>query len=310
MALHQRATQSHLSAPPGVWQRGSVCGQPSADGFRIGFRLRRRGVGEARVAGLAAALGELPRHALSREPSSLMRATDARPIGQPNFSSRKPSRPPPHVSASEVVHGAALAAAAVRPYAWPWALGAIVADHLLLAALGLWPRSTLLGAYWTRFPDVAPTRDAVAITIDDGPHPDITPRVLELLEKHGAQATIFCVGEKVRRFPEIARDIVRRGHAIENLSERHVHIFSHMGPRGLVEEVRRAQESIAAVTGLLPRFFRAPAGLRNPYLDPVLARLDLLLACWSRRGGGAGGRGPGAGRGGRAGRRGGGGGRL
>jgi len=205
-------------------------------------------------------------------------------MGQPNFSSRKPWRPTPLVSASVVVHGAALAAAAVRPYAWPWALGAIVADHLLLAALGLWPRSTLLGSNWTRLPDVAPTRDAVAITIDDGPHPDITPRVLELLEKHGAQATFFCVGEKVRRFPEIAREIVRRGHAIENHSERHVHNFSLMGPRGLVEEVRRAQESIAAVTGLLPRFFRAPAGLRNPFLDPVLARLDLQLASWTRRG--------------------------
>src|SRR3569833_1882485 len=160
MALHQRATQSHLSAPPGVWQRGSVCGQPSADGLRTGFRLRRRGVGEARVAGLAAAMGELPRHELSREPSSLMRATDARPMGQPNFSSRKPWQPTPLVSASFVVHGAALAAAAVRPYVWPWALGAIVADHLLLAALGLWPRRAMLGSNRTRLHGVAPSRDA------------------------------------------------------------------------------------------------------------------------------------------------------
>ena len=159
-----------------------------------------------------------------------------------------------------------------------------MADHLLLTAVGLWPRSVLLGSNWTRLPEVAVTRDAVAITIDDGPHPEITPRVLELLEEHGALATFFCVGEKVRRYPEIAREIVHRGHAVENHSQRHVHNFSLMGPRGLMKEIGRAQESIAAATGLVPRFFRAPAGLRNPFLDPVLARLDLQLASWTRRG--------------------------
>jgi peptidoglycan/xylan/chitin deacetylase (PgdA/CDA1 family) len=205
-------------------------------------------------------------------------------MGQPDSLIRKPWRPTPLVSASVALHGAAIAAAAVRPHVWPWALGAIVADHLLLAAAGLWPRSVLLGPNWTRLPEVAATRDAVAITIDDGPHPDITPRVLELLDEHGAKATFFCVGEKVRRYPELAREILHRGHAVENHSQRHVHNFSLLGPRRLREEIGRAQESIEAVTGLVPRFFRAPAGLRNPFLDPVLTRLELQLASWTRRG--------------------------
>jgi peptidoglycan/xylan/chitin deacetylase (PgdA/CDA1 family) len=51
-----------------------------------------------------------------------------------------------------------------------------------------------------------------------------------------------------------------------------------------MREIRSAQESITAVTGTTPRFFRAPAGLRNALLDPVLARLDLRLASWTRRG--------------------------
>lgn len=202
----------------------------------------------------------------------------------PLSSIKKRWRPTPLFSASIALHGAAIGAVAVRPHVWPWALGAIAADHLLLAAVGLWPRSVLLGSNWTRLPEVAATRDAVAITIDDGPHPDITPRVLELLDEHGAKATFFCVGEKVRRYPEIARDILKRGHAVENHTQRHVHNFSLLGPRGLLDEIGRAQESIEAVTGLVPRFFRAPAGLRNPFLDPVLARLDLQLASWTRRG--------------------------
>lgn len=197
---------------------------------------------------------------------------------------RKPWRPTPLVSGSAVLHLGALAAVAVRPHAWPWALGAVAANHLLLTGVGLWPRSTLLGANWTRLPADAAARRAIAITIDDGPHPDITPRVLEILEEHDARATFFCVGNRVQRHADLAREIVRRGHVIENHSQQHKHNFSLLGPNGTLNEIARAQESIAAVVGTRPRFFRAPAGLRNPFLDPVLTRLGLQLASWTRRG--------------------------
>jgi peptidoglycan-N-acetylglucosamine deacetylase len=193
-------------------------------------------------------------------------------------------RPTPLIGASAVLHLAAVAGVAVRPHAWPWALAAIAADHLLLSGVGLWPRSTLLGSNWTRLPRAACASGAIAITIDDGPHPDITPRVLALLDEHQVQATFFCVGEKVQRYAELAQEILRKGHTIENHSQRHLHNFSLLGPRGLTDEIGRAQESITAVTGTAPLFFRAPAGLRNPFLDPVLTRLELQLASWTRRG--------------------------
>jgi peptidoglycan/xylan/chitin deacetylase (PgdA/CDA1 family) len=163
-------------------------------------------------------------------------------------------------------------------------LGAVVVDHVLLAATGLWPRSTLLGPNWTRLPRAAAASGAVAITIDDGPDPDITPLVLELLEQYRAKATFFCIGAKVQQHAALAREIVERGHAVENHSQRHLHNFSLLGPRGLANEIQRAQESISGVTGMRPVFFRAPAGLRNPFLDPVLRNLDLRLASWTRRG--------------------------
>jgi peptidoglycan/xylan/chitin deacetylase (PgdA/CDA1 family) len=193
-------------------------------------------------------------------------------------------RPTPLISGSAALHLAAIAATVVRSHLWPWALGAVVVDHFVLAGIGLWPRSSLLGSNWTRLPGDAAARDAVAITIDDGPDPDITPRVLALLDEHEAKATFFCVGEKVQRYSELAREIARRGHAIENHSQRHVHYFSLLGPRGLMDEIGQAQETIAEVVGTAPRFFRAPAGLRNPILDPVLTRFDLQLASWTRRG--------------------------
>lgn len=193
-------------------------------------------------------------------------------------------RPAPILSASVALTVAAVAAAALRPHLWPWAVGAVAADHLVLTGLGLWPRSTLLGPNWTHLPQAAAARGAVAITIDDGPDPDITPRVLALLDQHAVKATFFCIGDRVLRYPDLAREIVRRGHAVENHSQRHIHSFSLLGPRGLAQEIGQAQESIAQVVGVAPRFFRAPAGLRNPWLDPVLARLGLQLASWTRRG--------------------------
>jgi peptidoglycan/xylan/chitin deacetylase (PgdA/CDA1 family) len=186
--------------------------------------------------------------------------------------------------ASAAVHLGAAAAMLARPRAWPWALGAVAANHIALAAAGLWPRSQLLGPNWIRLPARDGSEAAVAITIDDGPEPDVTPQVLAQLEAHRACATFFCVGERVLRYPDLAQETARRGHAIENHSQRHRHNFSLLGPGAMNAEVSRAQESIHRVTGSSPKFFRAPAGLRNPFLDPVLVRLNLRLASWTRRG--------------------------
>jgi peptidoglycan/xylan/chitin deacetylase (PgdA/CDA1 family) len=192
--------------------------------------------------------------------------------------------PSPLLYASAAVHMGAAAAALARPRMWPWALGALVANHVGLAAAGLWPRSQLLGPNWIRLPAQSGVAAGVAITIDDGPDPDVTPQVLAQLAEHRAFATFFCVGVRVERHADLAREIVRRGHAIENHSQRHRHNFSLLGPGGMSAEISRAQDSIFGVTGSRPRFFRAPAGLRNPFLDPVLTRLQLHLASWTRRG--------------------------
>lgn len=193
-------------------------------------------------------------------------------------------QPSAFIRASVALHGAALLATLVRPSLWPWTLGSVIANHLLLTAAGLCPRCSLLGPNWTRLPAGAQERGLVSVTLDDGPDPEVTPRVLEVLEAHGARATFFCIGERVQQHAALAREMIRRGHDIQNHSQRHLHGFSFLGPRGLTREIERAQETIASATGQEPRFFRAPAGLRNPFLEPVLARLGLQLASWTRRG--------------------------
>jgi peptidoglycan-N-acetylglucosamine deacetylase len=192
--------------------------------------------------------------------------------------------PAPLLKASAALHVGAAALALARPGLWPWALGAVILNHVQLTATGLWPRSTLLGPNLTHLPPEAARRGEVALSIDDGPEPAVTPQVLNFLDEYRVKATFFCIGRRVEEHAELARDIVRRGHAIENHSYRHLNYFSLLGPRALAYEIERAQEAIGSITGRRPAFFRAPAGLRSPLLDPVLARLDLLLASWTRRG--------------------------
>ena len=183
-----------------------------------------------------------------------------------------------------LLHAALLALLALDPSSWPWVLAGLAANHALLTAVGLWPRSNWLGPNWTRLPPAAAARGEIALTIDDGPDPHVTPRVLDLLDRHGARATFFCIGARAARHPDLCREIARRGHAVENHSQHHRHHFSLLGLAGLRREIGAAQDTLAGITGRRPRFFRAPAGLRNPFLDPALAGLGLQLAAWTRRG--------------------------
>jgi peptidoglycan-N-acetylglucosamine deacetylase len=193
-------------------------------------------------------------------------------------------KPTPLVSGAAAVHAGAAASVAASPPLWPWAAASVIASHLALTAAGLWPRSSLLGLNWTTLPETPGNQNRIALTIDDGPDPDVTPRVLDLLDRYQAHATFFCIGDAARRYPQWIEAIVARGHAVENHSQRHRHNFSLLGPGALRREIDAAQTTLTEISGIRPLFFRAPAGLRNPFLEPVLCKLGLQLASWTRRG--------------------------
>ncbi|MDX8399529.1 MAG: polysaccharide deacetylase family protein [Gallionellaceae bacterium] len=171
-----------------------------------------------------------------------------------------------------------------QPSLWPWTLGIIFTNHIALTIAGLIPRSAILGPNITRLPTAATLRGEVAITIDDGPNPEVTPLVLDILDRYQAKATFFCIGRLAELHPELCREIIRRGHAIENHCFSHNWYFSLLSPKNIHKEIFRAQNVLNNITGQTPRFFRAPAGLRNPQLEPVLAHCHLHLCSWSKRG--------------------------
>lgn len=153
-----------------------------------------------------------------------------------------------------MLHAAGAIALTVQPAWWPWVLGVLAGNHLVLIAAALWPRGRWLGPNLTRLPASAIGRHEVALTFDDGPDPEVTPRVLELLDRYQAKASFFCIGEKAAAFPETVREIARRGHSVENHSYRHSGAFALYGVFRLRREVETAQAVIARITGRPPGF--------------------------------------------------------
>jgi peptidoglycan/xylan/chitin deacetylase (PgdA/CDA1 family) len=211
-------------------------------------------------------------------PSPAAALPPAMPTDPPN------PRWPAALRASVGLHAAALAAAAAFPAAWPWLLGGLVANHVALGAAGMWPRSQLLGPNLIALPPTHAARREVALTFDDGPNPAVTPAVLDLLDRHGATASFFCIGQQAAKHPDLLREIVARGHRVENHSQTHPYSFACLLPPGLAREIGTAQTTLATLAGQPPQYFRAPMGLRNPMLQPTLTRLGLHLAAWTRRG--------------------------
>jgi peptidoglycan/xylan/chitin deacetylase (PgdA/CDA1 family) len=183
--------------------------------------------------------------------------------------------------ASIGLHAAAAALVLAVPPAWPWALGSIALNHAALAGAGLWPRGNLLGPNLARLPPTG--RNEVALTFDDGPDPETTPAVLDILDRFGAFASFFCIGTRAEAYPALVRDIVRRGHSVENHTNRHPHRFAAMSWSEMRGEVGAAQDTLTRLAETPPVFFRAPMGFRSPLLEPVLARQGLRLVSWTRR---------------------------
>jgi len=190
----------------------------------------------------------------------------------------------PAIRVSILLHAAALIVLLIDPGSWAWVAALVVANHLVLTVGVFLVRGSLLGPNLNRLPLSAVAHREVCLTFDDGPHPEVTPRVLELLERYQAKASFFCVGERASAYPEIVREIVRRGHSVENHSHRHSHAFAFYGVSLLRREVGEAQATVTAITGRAPQFFRAPFGFRSPLLGFVLAPMGLRYVSWTRRG--------------------------
>lgn len=123
---------------------------------------------------------------------------------------------------------------------------------------------------------------AVALTFDDGPHPRLTPEVLEVLAHHDVRATFFLIGAAAERHPSLVRRIADEGHEVGSHSWSHA-AMAHVGRERARDEVLRGAAALERLTGTVPRWFRSPRGMLNGPILRAAADLGQDVAMWSAR---------------------------
>ena len=163
---------------------------------------------------------------------------------------------------------------------WQAALICLGITAVIMGYATLSPSTRLLGPVTRRL-----DRPGVLLTLDDGPDPATTPAVLDLLDRHQAKAVFFLIGDRVNRWPELAQEIVRRGHAVGNHSQTHpAASFWCLGPWRTWKEIAGCQATLQRVLGQPAAWFRAPVGHYNSFVHTALDPLGLRLMSWSCRG--------------------------
>jgi peptidoglycan/xylan/chitin deacetylase (PgdA/CDA1 family) len=125
------------------------------------------------------------------------------------------------------------------------------------------------------------SRPFVALTFDDGPHPELTPQLLDILRQQGVRATFYVIGRNVDTYPEIARRIVSEGHEIANHTYNHPHL-TQVGAARLDSEMTRTTDAIVRATGRRPTNMRPPYGSINARVEQsMLQKHGLDVIMWS-----------------------------
>jgi peptidoglycan-N-acetylglucosamine deacetylase len=125
--------------------------------------------------------------------------------------------------------------------------------------------------------------EAVGLTFDDGPHPQGTPAVLELLRERGATATFFLAGEQVVRRPVLAAEIVAAGHRVELHCHRHRNLL-RLGVREFLDDAERARAVIEEASGQAIADYRPPYGIFSAATLRAVRRRGWRPVLWSRWG--------------------------
>jgi len=125
--------------------------------------------------------------------------------------------------------------------------------------------------------------EEVAITFDDGPSPDTTPRILDILKENEVRAAFFCIGEKAVEHPDIMKRIADEGHVIGNHSYSHSKFFDFLSHDNMVREIRNTNKAIEKITRKRVHLFRPPFGVTTPVLAKAVKKAKMTSVGWSLR---------------------------
>lgn len=164
----------------------------------------------------------------------------------------------------------------INPIFWILLMGCILAQVFFNLSLAFslivvccWLIITTIGSfciglnYHLQAKNKLISSDRIALTFDDGPHPQFTPQILDLLKTYKVKATFFCIGKNLKKYPELAQRIVDEGHSLGNHSYTHSYFFSFYPTKKIKTELDLTSQLIALYTNN-NEIFRPPYGVTNP----------------------------------------------
>jgi peptidoglycan/xylan/chitin deacetylase (PgdA/CDA1 family) len=126
-------------------------------------------------------------------------------------------------------------------------------------------------------------KNQIALTFDDGPHPEFTPKVLDLLKKHRAKATFFCIGQHIEKHPELFKRILDEGHSVGNHTYSHSKFFGFFGTERVISELNRTKKIVKNIIGKSLELYRPAFGVTNPMIEKAVKHLKVQSIGWSIR---------------------------
>ena len=155
----------------------------------------------------------------------------------------------------------------------------------------VWLALTIIGSFhmrWNYFLKANHKNDkinknVIALTFDDGPNKEFTPKVLTLLKKYNANATFFVIGDNVRKHPDLLKKINNEGHLIGNHSYYHRNSFGFLSTKKVIDALEKTNRIVEENTNLKMKFFRPPFGVTNPNIAKAVKNLNLHTFGWSIR---------------------------
>lgn len=126
-------------------------------------------------------------------------------------------------------------------------------------------------------------KKSIALTFDDGPHPENTPRILDILKEKGVKATFFVIGKNAEKYPDLVRRIDAEGHIVANHSYSHNYLIAFFSTKRLKNDLTNCNDIVHQILEKKPKLFRPPFGVTNPRYGNVLKELNLQSIGWSLR---------------------------
>ncbi len=162
-----------------------------------------------------------------------------------------------------------------------WLAWVVDVTVLLILVIGAWGMFGASSPLFGGVVDGSRIRLPVAaLTFDDGPSPDTTPRILDTLRREGVRATFFVLGKHAEQHPELVERIIREGHEIGNHGYDHG-ILAFAGPAQVHRQLHRTERIIKLAGAPPTRVFRTPHGFRSPFVSRTARRLGYATCAWS-----------------------------